>query len=143
MAELFQELQSLSMVGYLLLGFLIAGLIGAAIYYFNRPTKEEKHDKDELPNTDKSATPWTTTGQIDFAAPAWLEVEKTSDIPNDFLLTVEEKRNVTRLTDSVIPEIRWRKASLVEAKRILDLYRRSIAEHPEWIEPKVQVTKSE
>lgn len=69
---------------------------------------------------------WTPTGRIDFAARLDREHD---DQPNEFKLIVEERRIVESIAGSENLEIRWRLATLNEAKGVVSQYHRYLSEH--------------
>jgi hypothetical protein len=68
---------------------------------------------------------WQPTGNINFVVP-----EDAAD-QDKFMLEVEENREIELLGGGTSLEIRFRLATLDEAKRIVKGYDRHIAEHPE------------
>lgn len=68
---------------------------------------------------------WQPTGNINFMVP-----EDAGD-RDKFILEVEENREIGLLGGGTSLEIRFRLATLDEAKRIVKGYDRHIAEHPE------------
>jgi hypothetical protein len=67
---------------------------------------------------------WTSTGRIDFAAPA-LETS-AADTPAPFYLQVEETRVLRSFSGIEHKEIRWRKATLKEAKMVVTRFHRQM-----------------
>ena len=68
---------------------------------------------------------WQPTGNINFVVP-----EDAAD-QDRFILEIEENRVIELLGGGTSLEIRFRLATLDEAKRIVKGYERHIAEHPE------------
>jgi hypothetical protein len=68
---------------------------------------------------------WQPTGNINFVVP-----EDAAD-QDRFFLEIEENRVIELLGGGTSLEIRFRLATLDEAKRIVKGYERHIAEHPE------------
>jgi hypothetical protein len=67
---------------------------------------------------------WTPTGRIDFAGPS-LDVA-AADTPASFYLQAEEIRVLISLSGIERKEIRWRKATLTEAKRVVNIFHRQM-----------------
>jgi hypothetical protein len=68
---------------------------------------------------------WTPTGRIDFVGPS-LDVA-AADTPASFYLQAEEIRVLVSLSGIERKEIRWRKATLNEAKRVVNVFHRQMA----------------
>jgi hypothetical protein len=65
------------------------------------------------------------TGRIDFAGPS-MDVN-TTDTPASFYLQAEDKRLLISFSGIERKEIRWRKATLNEAKRVVNIFHRQMA----------------
>jgi hypothetical protein len=75
--------------------------------------------------TGKVIHDWTPTGRIDFAGPS---MDATAaDTPASFYLQAEEIRLLVSLSGIERKEIRWRKATLTEAKRVVQVFHRQLA----------------
>jgi hypothetical protein len=72
---------------------------------------------------------WTPTGRIDFAGPS-LDVSG-ADTPASFYLQAEEIRVLVSLSGIERKEIRWRRATLNEAKRVVNIFHRQMAKASE------------
>ncbi len=71
---------------------------------------------------------WGPTGRIDFATQLNGNPEE-ADQPSEFKLLVEERRIVESITGSENLEIRWRLATLREAKAVVAQYHKYLSEH--------------
>jgi hypothetical protein len=68
---------------------------------------------------------WTPTGRIDFAGPS---MDATAaDTPASFYLQAEDIRFLVSFSGIERKEIRWRKATLNEAKRVVNIFHRQMA----------------
>jgi hypothetical protein len=73
--------------------------------------KEKQREDDAVAKSE-----WQPTGKIDFHS---AEMPKEDNTPAAFLLRVEEYRTVESISGVEHTEIRWRKATLAEAKSVL------------------------
>jgi hypothetical protein len=69
-------------------------------------------------NADEQETGWAPTGRIDFAGPTG----STPDLQTTFLLQAEDARIVNSIGGLERHEIRWRNATLKEAKKVVTAY---------------------
>ena len=97
-------------------------LIVAVMLVFRARTREQRVAA--VANV-KVMRDWQPTGNINFMVP-----EDAAD-QDKFMLEVEENREIELLGGGTSLEIRFRLATLDEAKRIVKGYDRHIAEHPE------------
>jgi hypothetical protein len=65
---------------------------------------------------------WVPTGRIDFAGPSM--DESAAEVPADFYLQAEDMRLLISFSGIERKEIRWRKATLNEAKRVVNVFHR-------------------
>jgi hypothetical protein len=76
---------------------------------------------------------WTPTGRIDFAGPS---MDATAaDTPASFYLQAEDIRFLVSFSGIERKEIRWRKATLNEAKRVVNIFHRQMAKESENASP--------
>ena len=69
---------------------------------------------------------WAPTGRIDFAGPS---MDATAaDTPALFYLQAEDIRFLVSFSGIERKEIRWRKATLNEAKRVVNIFHRQMAD---------------
>ena len=82
------------------------------------------------PATDNSKIiqDWLPTGRIDFTGPS-LD-PSAADTPASFYLQAEEMRLLISMSGIERREIRWRKATLNEAKRIVSVFHRQLPKSP-------------
>jgi len=73
----------------------------------------------------KIAHDWIPTGRIDFAGPSM--DESAADTPASFYLQAEDIRLLISFSGIERKEIRWRKATLNEAKRVVNIFHRQTA----------------
>jgi hypothetical protein len=71
---------------------------------------------------------WVPTGRIDFATRLYGNPE-ASDQPSEFKLLVEERRIVESITGNENLEIRWRLATLNEAKVVVSQFHKYLSEN--------------
>jgi hypothetical protein len=69
---------------------------------------------------------WAPTGRIDFAGPSMDAT--TADTPASFYLQAEDIRFLVSFSGIERKEIRWRKATLNEAKRVVNIFHRQMAD---------------
>jgi hypothetical protein len=67
---------------------------------------------------------WLPTGRIDFAGPS--TDPSAADTPASFYLQAEETRMMISLGGIERREIRWRRATLNEAKRVVSMFHRQL-----------------
>jgi hypothetical protein len=74
---------------------------------------------------------WIPTGRIDFGGPS-LD-ESAADTPASFYLQAEDIRLLISFSGIERKEIRWRRATLNEAKRVVNVFHRQKAKGPDEI----------
>jgi hypothetical protein len=74
---------------------------------------------------------WIPTGRIDFAGPS-MDASNV-DTPASFYLQAEDVRLLVSFSGIERKEIRWRKATLTEAKRVVNIFHRQMAKEPDRI----------
>src|SRR5216683_568065 len=74
---------------------------------------------------------WIPTGRIDFAGPS-MDASNV-DTPASFYLQAEDIRLLVSFSGIERKEIRWRKATLTEAKRVVNIFHRQMAKEPDRI----------
>src|SRR5580692_2658042 len=67
---------------------------------------------------------WVPTGRIDFAGPSM--DEGAVDVPASFYLQAEDIRLLISFSGIERREVRWRKATLNEAKRVVNVFHRQM-----------------
>lgn len=67
---------------------------------------------------------WMPTGRIDFAGPSMDETG--AEVPASFYLQAEDIRLLISFSGIERKEIRWRKATLSEAKRVVNIFHRQM-----------------
>jgi hypothetical protein len=73
----------------------------------------------------KVISDWTPTGRIDFVGPS---MDATAgDTPASFYLQAEDIRMLISFSGIERKEIRWRKATLSEAKKVVNVFHRQLA----------------
>jgi hypothetical protein len=73
----------------------------------------------------KVISDWTPTGRIDFAGPSMDAT--TAETPASFYLQAEDIRLLVSFSGIERKEIRWRKATLSEAKKVVNVFHRQLA----------------
>jgi hypothetical protein len=71
---------------------------------------------------------WIPTGRIDFAGPSM--DAGAADAPASYYLQAEDIRLCVSVSGIERKEIRWRKATLNEAKRVVNVFHRQTAKEP-------------
>jgi predicted outer membrane lipoprotein len=89
--------------------FVFAALGAIAMLYLSR---KEKKPEEILTATSE----WLPTGKIDFHC---AETPKDDKVPAAFLLRMEECRTVESISGAEHVEIRWRNATLAEARSVV------------------------
>jgi hypothetical protein len=74
---------------------------------------------------------WIPTGRIDFSGPS-MDASNV-DTPASFYLQAEDVRLLVSFSGIERKEIRWRKATLTEAKRVVNIFHRQMAKEPDRI----------
>jgi hypothetical protein len=72
---------------------------------------------------------WIPTGRIDFAGP-WMD-ESAVETPASFYLQAEDVRFLISFSGIERKELRWRKATLSEAKKVVNSFHRQTAKEPD------------
>src|ERR1700722_9628159 len=72
---------------------------------------------------------WVPTGPIDFAGPSM--DASNADTPASFYLQAEDIRLLVSFSGIERKEIRWRKATFNEAKRVVNIFHRQVAKAPD------------
>jgi hypothetical protein len=73
----------------------------------------------------KVISDWAPTGRIDFAGPSM--GASSGDTPAAFYLQAEDIRMLVSFSGIERKEIRWRKATLSEAKKVVNVFHRQLA----------------
>ena len=71
---------------------------------------------------------WIPTGRIDFAGPSM--DESAANAPASFYLQAEDVRFLLSFSGIERKEVRWRKATLNEAKKVVNVFHRQAAIEP-------------
>jgi hypothetical protein len=71
---------------------------------------------------------WIPTGRIDFAGPSM--DESAADTPASFYLQAEDARFLLSFSGIERKEVRWRKATLNEAKKVVNVFHRQAIMEP-------------
>jgi len=102
---------------------LIIAIVGYIV------TRRANADASPVREEVKIVHDWIPTGRIDFAGPSI--DESASDVPASFYLQAEDIRVLISFSGIERREIRWRKATLNEAKRVVNIFHRQMAKGPE------------
>jgi hypothetical protein len=102
------------------LGLALVLIIAIVGYVVSR----KKIGSPKVGDTGKIVQDWIPTGRIDFAGPS-LDVG-AADTPTSFYLQAEEIRVLVSLSGIERKEIRWRRATLNEAKRVVNIFHRQM-----------------
>ena len=98
---------------------LVIALIGYLV------TRRASVDRSAVGEEVKVVHDWMPTGRIDFAGPSM--DANTADTPASFYLQAEDIRLLISFSGIERKEIRWRKATLNEAKRVVNIFHRQMA----------------
>ena len=99
---------------------LAAALVIAVVGYI--VSRRANVDSSSVGEEVKIAHDWIPTGRIDFAGPSM--DESSADTSASFYLQAEDIRLLISFSGIERKEIRWRKATLNEAKRVVRIFNR-------------------
>ena len=105
---------------------ILAILVILFVAYSFRKSKSRTYEPIPYPGNHGGRDGWTSTGRIDFVDPG---------SAGDFILQVEDTRIVESAGGVEHRDIRWRKATLDEAKRVIAAYhlQRQLTPRPHFI----------
>ena len=119
------------MANVLMYGLLVIAIIGVAVLIY--PTAIQVLNSERRkgsPSQGLVKRDWLPTGRIDFATQLKGTASADSnDQPNEFRLLVEERRIVESIAGNENLEIRWRLATLKEAKAVVTQYHKYLSEN--------------
>src|ERR1017187_3873928 len=118
MSNMLQDAGSSSIFWIMLAAVLIVAVVG---YILSRRASADPSVSTE---TGRIVQDWAPTGRIDFAGPSM--DESASDVPAAFYLQAEDIRLLISFSGIERKEIRWRKATLNEAKRVVHIFHRQL-----------------
>jgi hypothetical protein len=104
-----------------ILGILLlvsSGIAAIALLLLYISPRQKKEPEDAV----KATSDWQPTGKIDFYSP---EAPKEDKVPATFVLRVEDYRTVESISGVEHMEIRWRNATLAEAKSVVIAHQNS------------------
>jgi hypothetical protein len=104
---------------------LVIALIGYLV------TRRASVDPSPVGEEVKVLHDWTPTGRIDFGGPSM--DASAADTPALFYLQAEDIRLLISFSGIERKEIRWRKATLNEAKRVVNIFHRKMTKETERI----------
>jgi hypothetical protein len=104
---------------------LILAIVGYIV------TRRAAGDRSAVGEEGKVVHDWIPTGRIDFAGPSLNE--SAADTPASFYLQAEDIRLLISFSGIERKEIRWRRATLNEAKRVVNVFHRQRAKGPDEI----------
>jgi hypothetical protein len=102
-------------------------LIIATVGYFL--TRRAAVDPPPVEEGTKVVHDWIPTGRIDFAGPSM--DESAAETPASFYLQAEDVRFLISFSGIERKELRWRKATLSEAKKVVNTFHRQMAKEPD------------
>src|ERR1019366_6168436 len=97
---------------------LILAIVGYIV------TRRANVDASAVSDAAKVVHDWIPTGRIDFAGPSM--DESAADTPASFYLQAEDVRFLISFSGIEHKEIRWRKATLNEAKKVVNIFHRQV-----------------
>jgi hypothetical protein len=118
MSNILSDASSSSMFWLGLAIVLIVAVIGYIV------ARRAAPDPTVATETAKIAQEWIPTGRIDFAGTSM--DESAADVPATFYLQAEDIRLLISFSGIERKEIRWRKATLSEAKRVVNIFHRQV-----------------
>jgi len=118
MSNMLQDAGSSSIFWISLAIVLIVAVVGYIL------SRRPNADPAVAAETGKIVQDWIPTGRIDFAGPSI--DESVADVPAAFYLQAEDMRLLISFSGIERKEIRWRKATLNEAKRVVNIFHRQM-----------------
>jgi hypothetical protein len=118
MSNILWDASSSSIFWIVLATVLIVAVVGYIV------ARRASADPTVATETAKIAQDWLPTGRIDFAGPSM--DESAADVPAAFYLQAEDIRLLISFSGIERKEIRWRKATLNEAKRVVNIFHRQM-----------------
>jgi hypothetical protein len=118
MSNILKDAGSSSIFWIVLAIVLIVAVVGYIV------ARRANADPRSVAETAKVIQDWIPTGRIDFAGPS-LD-EGAPDVPAAFYLQAEDIRLLISFSGIERKEIRWRKATLSEAKRVVNIFHRQM-----------------
>jgi hypothetical protein len=118
MSNILSDASSSSIFWMILAIVLIVAVVGFIV------ARRASADPTVATETAKIAQDWIPTGRIDFAGPSM--DESAADVPAAFYLQAEDIRLLISFSGIERKEIRWRKATLNEAKRVVNIFHRQM-----------------
>ncbi len=118
MSNILSDASSSSMFWIVLAVVLIVAVLGYIV------ARRANPDPTVNTETAKIAQEWIPTGRIDFSGPSM--DESAADVPATFYLQAEDIRLLISFSGIERKEIRWRKATLNEAKRVVNVFHRQV-----------------
>ena len=98
---------------FLVVGSFIVGL-GLLIIWFLRRKATAVYEPPAL-------TDWRTTGVVDFLGHDEVMLSEQDNVPAQFVLRIQEQRQVANIAGSPTLEHRWRLATKAEAKDVVQI----------------------
>jgi hypothetical protein len=114
--------------GLLIWGAVLILLAGLAVAFLPRLLQAASPEQPQDEGVVKRD--WSTTGRVNFALPAQIP---DMDTPVSLMLEVEETRVIESVTGGEMLSVRWRRATLAEAKQVMGTYWDCYEKHPELI----------
>jgi hypothetical protein len=115
--------------GLLIWGAVFILLAGLAVVFLPRLLQAASTEQTQDQGVIKRD--WSTTGRVNFALPATMP---DLDTPVSLILEVEETRVIESVTGGEMLSLRWRRATLAEAKQVMGTYWDCYEKHPELIQ---------
>ena len=123
MADTLRDAGSSSVFWFALAIILVLALVGYVL------ARRAKMDSTPVAEGAKVVQDWIPTGRIDFAGPS---MDATNaDTPASFYLQAEDIRLLVSFSGFARTEIRWRRATLKEAKRVVFTFHQQMAKAPD------------
>jgi hypothetical protein len=119
MSDALREAGSSSIFWFALAIILVLAIVG---YFFARRANMHSTPVGDGANVVQD---WVRTGRIDFAGPSM--DASNADTPAPFYLQAEDIRLLVSFSGIERKEIRWRRATLNEAKRVVNIFHRQVA----------------
>ncbi len=123
MSDALRDAGSSSIFWFALAVILVLAIVG---YFMARRANV---DSTPVGEGAKIVQDWVPTGRIDFAGPSM--DASNPDTPASFYLQAEDIRFLVSFSGIERKEIRWRKATFNEAKRVVSIFHRQVAKAPD------------
>jgi hypothetical protein len=134
MSDTLRDAASSSIFWFALAIILVLAIVGYVL------ARRANVDSTPVGEGAKVVQDWVPTGRIDFAGPSM--DASNADTPASFYLQAEDVRLLVTFSGIERKEIRWRRATLKEAKRVVSTFHQQMAKAPDGNAEKATPTAS-